>query len=184
MEKKLTNGRKRPLLLAAFLGASIVAAPQAFAGWGDDEKKAGQGGHHASGHYGGGKWKGKSAGGSFEMAGEGFMTARLRAVWTLDLSKDQKSKIREIQRDLRSKHWELEDKIELASDKLFDLYKSNGRDAKAIGKVYTEIFDYRRQKIEAAIVAGNKAEDQLTKQQLHSLKKWRPNHKWGGGWGK
>ena len=70
----------------------------------------------------------------------------------------------------------------LTSDKLFDLYNAGGRDAKAIGKVYAEIFDFRRQIIENAIVAGNKVEAELTKQQLDGLKKWRPKHKWGGGW--
>jgi len=182
MNKHVIRGRNYSLLLALLLGvsASVVAAPHNMASWGDDAKK--DSGHKAgSGHAMGGDWgkKGKSLG----MGGEGYMTARLRAVWTLDLSKDQKSKIRAIQRDLRAKHWALEDKVELASDKLFDLYNSDSRDAKAIGKVYGEIFDYRQEIIEIAIEAANKVEAELTKEQLASLKKWRPKHKWGGGWG-
>ena len=181
-------GRRNSRLIAMFfaISVSVVAAPQAMAGWGDEGSKSmgSMPGHgmHKSG--GAGSWMGGNAGGgSFDMmSGDGFMTARLRAVWTLDLSKEQKAKIRAIQRELRSQHWALQDKIELAADKLFDLYRANHRDPKAIGKVYDEIFDYRRQKIEIAIEAGNKAEAVLTKRQLDSLKKWRPQHKWGGGW--
>ncbi len=181
MGKRFNYGRKSLMLLALFFGITVVAAPQAVASW-DEDKKSGHGDHHGDKKMSGG-WKGKSAGGNFDMGGDGFMTARLRAVWTLNLSSDQKSKIRALQRDLRSKTWALEDKIEEASDKMFDLYKAKMRDAKAIGKVYTEIFDYRRQKIEAAIETGNKVEAVLTKKQWMSLKKWSPDHKWGGGWG-
>jgi len=172
-------GLTQSLLTAAVLlfSASVVASPQ---GWSEGGMKPGHA--HGKNHGAGGNWKDKMGGG-FAMGGEGFMTARLRAVWTLDLSQDQKTKIRAIQRDLRSKHWALEDKIELTADKLFDLYKTDKRDAKAIGKVYGEIFDYRRQIIELAIEAGNGVESVLTKQQLMSLKKWRPQPKWGGGWG-
>ena len=183
MNKHVIRGRNYSLLLALVFGVStsVVAAPHNMASWGGEAKK--ESGHMAgSGHAMGGDWKSKK-GNSLGMGGEGFMTARLRAVWTLDLSKDQKTKIRAIQRDLRSKHWALEDKIELAADKLFDLYNSGNRDAKAIGKVYGEIFDYRQEIIEIAIDAGNKVEAELTKEQLASLKKWRPKHKWGGGWG-
>ena len=190
MKKHGMLGVKSTLLAALFFGvsASVVASPHDMASWGGEHKE-GHGSHKASGHAAGhiaSHGKGASSwnkkGKSYDMGGEGFMTARLRAVWTLNLSTDQKSKIRAIQRDLRSKHWALEDKIELASDKLFDLYNAGGRDAKAIGKVYGEIFDYRRQIIEIAIEAGNAAEAELTSDQLNSLKKWRPKHKWGGGW--
>ena len=180
MNKHVIRGRNYSLMLAMVFGvsASVVAAPHNMASWGGEAKKDA---HAGGGHGMGGDWKKK--GNNLGMGGEGFMTARLRAVWTLDLSKDQKTKIRAIQRDLRSKHWALEDKIELAADKLFDLYNSGNRDAKAIGKVYGEIFDYRQEIIEIAIDAGNKVEAELTKEQLMSLKKWRPKHKWGGGWG-
>jgi len=163
--------------LVGLATVNVNAAPD-MASWGSGDGKS-QGGGHQHGH---GKKGGGFSGGSNWGMSEGFMTARLRAVWSMDLNKDQKTKIRAIQRDLRAKHWDLEDKIELASDKIFDLYKTDTRDAKAIGKVYAEIFDYRRQIIELAIEAGNKVEAVLTNDQRMMLKKFRPKHKWGGGW--
>jgi len=56
------------------------------------------------------------------------------------------------------------------------------RDAVAIGKVYGEMFDYRRQIIEEGIKTGNQVEAALTPKQRASLKKHRSQHKWGGGW--
>ena len=188
MIKHLNRGRNYAFLCALFFGASVAVAgdQHKMASWDGGDNKMGHDAHAASGHgsgHGGGDWqKGKKGQSSLGMGGEGFMTARLRAVWSFDLTKAQKTAIRAIQRDLRSKHWALEDKIELAADKLFDLYKPGPRDAKAIGKVYGEIFDYRRQIIEIAIEAGNKVEAELTTEQQNSLKKWRPKHKWGGGW--
>ena len=183
MKKHLNRGRNYTILAALFFGfsVSVSAAPHNMASWGGD-KKEGHASHGASGH-GGGDWKKSKGSNSLGMGGEGFMTARLRAVWSFDLTKKQKANIRAIQRDLRSKHWALEDKIEVTSDKLFDLYNGMGeRDAKAIGKVYGEIFEFRRQIIVNAIEAGNKVEAELTKKQLEGLRKWRPKHKWGGGW--
>ena len=111
--------------------------------------------------------------------GEGHMTARLRAVWRLDLSNEQRRTIRDIQKQLRKAHWELEDKIEIEADQLFELYQVQPRDAKAIGKVYGKIFDYRRQIIELAINAGNDVEGALTKQQRQQLKQHKPQRGWG-----
>ncbi|MDX1812817.1 MAG: hypothetical protein R3240_12750, partial [Gammaproteobacteria bacterium] len=126
----------------------------------------------------------KSSWGKSPMGMEsGYMTARLRKVWNLNLSAKQRAKIRKIQRDLRATVWQHEDAVEEISDKLFDLYKADKRDAKAIGKVYAEIFDHRRQIIEAQIQAGNDVEAELTKEQRQSMHKWGPKPKWGAGWG-
>ncbi len=118
--------------------------------------------------------------GSMMSMGEGHMTARLRAVWTLSLTDEQRSTIRDMQKQLRKSHWELEDKIEIAADQLFELYQAKPRDAKAIGKVYGEVFDYRRQIIELAINAGNDVESVLTEQQRQQLKQQKPQRGWGG----
>ncbi len=114
----------------------------------------------------------------------GHMTARLRKVWNLDLTAAQKKEIRSIQRDLRATTWEHEDAMETMSDDLFDLYSASTRDAKAIGKVYSGIFDHRRQIIEAQIEAGNKVEGVLTKEQRAKMNSWGQKPKWGSGWGK
>ncbi len=179
---------KKNVLLAlsvlCFLGAfgamtAAFASPSEKGGWGGhhgmmsgNDMMAGKGMMHG--------WSGKSPMGMES----GYMTARLRKVWNLDLSAEQRKKIRKIQRDLRAKVWEHEDAIENISDKLFELYKAEPRDAKAIGKVYAEIFDRRRQIIEAQIEAGNKVYALLTKEQLGKLKRWGHHMpKWGAGWG-
>ncbi|MDH5258033.1 MAG: hypothetical protein OEX07_08485 [Gammaproteobacteria bacterium] len=174
MNKMVIRGSMSALALSLLIGMS----GSALAAWGDD-KAAGHGDHHKSADKG--KSWGGGMGGWGMSEGEGFMTARLRAVWTLDLSQEQKDKIRKIQRNARSAHWDLEDKIEMVSDKLFEQYKYPKRDAKAIGKIYAEIFDYRRQIIENGIETGNAVEKVLTTEQWKSLKKNKMK-KWGGGW--
>ena len=156
-----------PALVLA-LGMSTANAEEWGAGSWDD--KGGKGGGAAN-------WGGAGAMGF----GEGHMTARLRAIWKLDLTAEQKVKIRAIQKDLRAKHWELEDKIDEASDELMGMYKFPKRDPQAIGKVYGKIFDYRRQMIELAVDAGNKAGDVLTTEQW---KEWQKKMPHAGGWGK
>ncbi len=173
MKKMVFRGSVTALALTLLFGMSSAA----IAGWG------GAGGHHGHHSKSSDKHSGwNGAMGSWGMSeGEGFMTARLRAVWTLDLDQDQKDKIREIQREARKIHWELEDKIEEVSDQLFEQYQYPKRDAKAIGKIYGKIFDLRRQIIENGIIAGNKVEEVLTKEQWKSLKKHKMK-KWGAGW--
>lgn len=151
--------------LIMMCGASVAVAE----GWGKDggdkhDKK---------------EWSGGGGSGAWGF-GEGHMTARLRAVWNLKLTDDQKSKIRAIQHELRAKHWELEDKIELEADKLMGLYRKVPRDPKAIGKVYGKMFDYRRQQIEAGIEAGNKVFGNLTSSQLKEVWQYMPK---SGGMG-
>ena len=171
------QGSVGALALSLLIGMSSTA----IAAW--DDKKAGHSGHHGSSDSKGSSAWGGSMGGWGMAEGEGFMTARLRAVWTLDLTQEQKDKIRKIQRKARAAHWELEDKIEMEADKLFEQYKYPKRDAKAIGKIYSVIFDYRRQIIENGIVTGNKVEKLLTTEQWKKLKKDKMK-KWGGGWDK
>jgi Spy/CpxP family protein refolding chaperone len=172
--RKINTGLAFSALLGLMLSASVV---QAQPGWGQDsgakmnDKPMAGHGHSKKGDWGG------------SMMSSGHMTARMRMVWNLDLSKDQREKIRNIQRDLRGKVWKLEDKIEDTSDQLFGMYKKSPRDAKAIGKVYGEIFDLRRQIIEHQIEAGNDVDDVLTKQQKSELHKWGMKPRWGSGWG-
>ena len=179
MIKLLTRGSVSALVLIGAMGvaSNAMASPDmSKGGWSGDM------GHHGMHDK---KSEKKSSWSSSPMGMEsGHMTARLRKVWNLDLSPDQKKKIRAIQKDLRATTWSHEDAIEEISDKLFDLYKEGKRDAKAIGKVYGEIFNHRRQIIEAQIEAGNKVEAVLTDQQRQQIKGWGPKPKWGSGWGK
>jgi Spy/CpxP family protein refolding chaperone len=171
MSFKLKNTAYKGMLAGLALA---VCSPVAMAsGWGD-------GGH--DGHDGGAKKADKkdwdNQGG---MESEGHMTMRLRMVWNLGLSERQAKKVREIQRELRAKHWALEDKIEDTSDQLFKLY-SGARDPKKIGKVYSEIFDLRRQMIELGIEAGNRVEGILNPEQRKAMHKYMPKPKWGSSW--
>ena len=177
MKKMAIHKSVNVLALTLLVGMS----GSAIAAW-DGAKTGGHGDHAKSSDKKGGDWGG-SMGGWGMAEGEGFMTARLRAVWTLDLTQDQKDKIRAIQRKARATHWELEDKIEVVSDKLFEQYKYPKRDAKAIGKIYAKIFDFRRQIIENGIVTGNEVEKVLTTKQWKTLQKNKMK-KWGGGWDK
>ncbi len=170
--KKLFSLGLTACVLSAVL-STAVASPE----WGGGHHKA----HKADAHHGK-SWEGGAKGADWAMS-EGHMTARLRAVWNLDLNAEQRTKIRKIQRELREKHWILEDKIEDISDKLFELYRAPERDAKAIGKVYGQIFDYRRQMIELAIEAGNEVGKVLTPQQRKYWMMMLPQPKWGAGWG-
>lgn len=54
-------------------------------------------------------------------------------------------------------------------DKLIDLYNTENRDKEAIVKVYSRIFELKKQMIEANIDAGNKARGILTKKQRKEL---------------
>ena len=172
---------KKVVMISAIAVASVGLSANA-ADW-DSKGGMSHDDMHGSGHGDAKHGKSKSWDGG-GMQAEGHMTARMRAVWSLDLEQAQKDKIRKITRALRAEAWAIDDKIEDVSDELFGLYQADKRDAKKIGDVYGKIFDLRRQKIEKMVEGGNQVEAVLTKKQLEMLKKWRPKHKWGGGWGK
>ena len=136
-------------------------------------------GRHHMGHHMGQReeWSHDSMG-----MDSGFMTARLGQIWKLDLTEEEKKKIRTIQRNLRATVWQNRDAIEDISDELFSLYAAKVRDPKAIGKVYGKIFDHKRQIIEAQIEAGNQAESVLTDKQRSTLKHWGAKHKKDSSW--
>lgn len=166
------------VLSAALLGSSMTVSA---ADWGGDGKDGGWGDKgDMAGHHMKKEDKGMGSDKSWGMSeGEGHMTMRMRMVWNLNLDEKQRSKIRALQRDVRSKALAVDDKIEDISDKLFSLYREDKRDSKAIGKVYSEIFDLRRQKIEMMIDYGNKIEEVLDDKQRAQLKKYRFNPHWG-----
>jgi len=163
-------------MLAAMVLA--VSAPVAMAaGWGDDHG-GGMGGGMGGGHHKADKeWDNKAGPDS-----EGHMTMRMRMVWNLYLNDRQRKEVRAITRELRAKVWALEDKMEDVSDELFQLYGGKHRDPKAIGKVYSKIFDLRRQKIELQIEAGNRIEALLNAEQKKNMHKYMPKPRWGASW--
>ncbi len=160
-----------------FVGFGFATNAMASEAWGSANawhkgSDNGKSQHMQGGHHGGGMGM---------MNSEGHMTSRLRSVWKLTLTKKQKTGIREIQRDLRSKHWNHADSIDVLSDKLMEMYRADTRNVQAIGKVYGEIFEKRRQMIMLGIEAGNKVEKLLTKEQRKKMKKMSPMHMMGKG---
>ena len=83
----------------------------------------------------------------------------------LDLSADQKAKITQIRRDMRTKQWALMGEILDAQDNLQDLYDVDKQDAAAINQQYKEIEDLRRQMVDNAVDAHNRINAILTKEQ-------------------
>ena len=166
----------KSIVAVALLTASMAVAASPWGdkgGWSDDEDKPAK--HHGMMM----EWDKDGDWGKGAMQDEGHMTMRMRLVWNLDLSDGQRKKIRELQRELRPKAFALDDKIEDTSDQLFKLYREEKRDPKAIGKVYDEIFKYRREKIELLIDYGNQVEAVLTDAQRQQIKKFRMNPRWG-----
>lgn len=101
----------------------------------------------------------------------------------LNLTDEQRGKIRKIEDDQRKKNRDLYGKIEDESVKLRDLYDTDAPDAKKIGAVYDRIFDLKRQAIVASIETQNKARAVLTKEQQEQLKSWRRGGMGMGGSG-
>jgi Spy/CpxP family protein refolding chaperone len=116
------------------------------------------------------------AGGGERWAARAF--ARLHR---LDLSDEQRSKLRKLESELRRKNWDRLGKIMDERDKLRDLYAADKRDPKTIGAVYGVIFGHRRQMIEAGVETLNRAEALLSDAQRQQLRQLRRGPRPGGG---
>lgn len=98
--------------------------------------------------------------------GHGMMGYR-----SLNLSKEQRTKINQINDDTRKKHWELMGRMQELSSNVRNLYDADKWDAIEIGKAYQKIFDLKRQMIESSVEAHNRKDAVLTKEQREQLKK-------------
>lgn len=107
------------------------------------------------------------------MMGGGMMGGGMGPMTMLNLTDEQRAKVRKIEDEQRKKNRDLYGKIEDESVKLRDLYDTDTPDAKKIGAVYDKIFDLKRQLIVSGIEANNKARAVLTKEQQEQLKAWR-----------
>jgi Spy/CpxP family protein refolding chaperone len=104
------------------------------------------------------------------MMGHGMMGhGMMGPMWMLDLTSEQRARIREIQDEQRRQNWDTLGKIMDESSQLRDLYGADKWDPKAIGAVYGKIFDLKRQMIEASITAHNRREAVLTQEQRDQL---------------
>ena len=112
-----------------------------------------------------------------DMMGGGFgpmMGGMMGGFYGLDLSKDQRAKIRSLHHAVRKQNMELMSKLMDSRDKLAELYDTAKPDPDKIGKVYDEIFKIRREMIQQHLKVRNKIYDLLTEDQRKEIDSERP----------
>jgi len=162
---------KAAAAFAAMLASGAVCAAPGYMGHGEEMGMAGPMGGSGHGMHGG-------PGMGMMMGPNTGMMSELGPVWALNLSDEQRKKVREIHSELRKKTASLRAQMEDESDKLWELYSQERRDPTAIGKVYSKIFDIQRQMIEEKIAGHNKVEDQLTKEQRQQMRQMSRQWRW------
>ncbi len=88
----------------------------------------------------------------------------------LNLSADQRTKIGEIRKGMRTKQFALMGEMMDAQDKLQDLYDADKQDAAAINKQYKAIEDLHRQMVDNAVESHNRIDAILTKEQREKFR--------------
>ena len=83
----------------------------------------------------------------------------------IGLTDEQKQQMSDIQHGLRKKHWEIMGQMIDQQAALQKAHAGDRPDPKAVGAVYSEIFDLKRQMIEASLEAKNSAKNVLTEEQ-------------------
>lgn len=135
--------------------------------------------------YGYGYGMGNMMGGGYgAMMGGGFgpmMGGMMGGLYGLDLSKDQREKIRNIQFRMRRDNLKLMASMMDSSDKLAELYDKDKLDAGKIGKVYDEIFKIRREMIQQHIRARNEIYEALNKEQRKQFRSYGASGHMGMG---
>jgi hypothetical protein len=96
----------------------------------------------------------------------------------IGLSDDQIQKMNDIQHTLRKKHWELMGPMIDQKAALKKAYANERPDPEVVGAIYGQIFDLKRQMIEARLDAKNSLRDILTEDQIQQMSKM--NHRQGG----
>lgn len=102
--------------------------------------------------------------------GMGMMGGRGWDYPDLNLNADQKAKITDIRKNMRTRQWALMGEMMDAQDKLQDLYDADKQDAAAINKQYKVIEDLRRQMVDNAVDAHNRIDAILTKEQREKFR--------------
>ena len=99
----------------------------------------------------------------------------MRGLWAgnLDLTDAQRTKINQIQDDMRRRHWALMGSLMDQQAKLRDLYDAPKRDASAIDNTYKAIDGVRQQMISASVDAHKRIEAVLTPKQLAQLRTYQ-----------
>ncbi|MEK7816259.1 MAG: periplasmic heavy metal sensor [Pseudomonadota bacterium] len=181
---------RKTSILALALGAALLAVTPAMADRGSGPSQDEMQRMMPGRGYGAGMDSGMMGGGGGMMGGMGMMDMMMGGgmggmgmmgggmmgmgpLAMLDLSDEQRAKVRKIEDEQRKKSWDLMGKMMDESAKLRELYDADALDAKKIGVVYDKIFDLKRQAIVAGIESSNRARTVLTKEQQEQLKQWR-----------
>ncbi len=99
----------------------------------------------------------------------------------IELSNEQRTKMREIQREHFKQEMALREKLYDEYGKLEEIYEADKPDPKAVRDAYDRIYALRKQRIEARLQAHNKMFDLLTDEQ-RTL--WRTQRRLGAGLGR
>lgn len=172
MMKKRTIGYA--LTAALMLATAVVGAQNPGVGRGAPGDCPGAGiGMMGPGMYGPGMGMGMGMPGGMGM-GPGMMAPGMGAgpFATLNLSTEQRTKINAIQDSLRKQQWTLQGKINDEEARLRDLYLVDQPDPKRVGQAYGNIFDLRRQMIEAQVQAQNQMQSVLTAEQRNQIRQF------------
>lgn len=160
-----TKTTSTPFILSFVLVTFITLLPISFthSDDSDDDRSHHRGmGYMGMGHMGMGS-------GHMGMGHMG-MGMHENVMYALDLSDQQRDKVRKLYRSTRTQQLTLQDKISDHADKLYSLYKKDKPAAKEISSVYKDIFNLKLKKIELSITTQNKAYDVLTTEQKEKLK--------------
>lgn len=89
-----------------------------------------------------------------------------------NLSRDQQSKVAEIQSALRAKHWELMAQMQAAQLRFNELYSADKRDSAAIAEQHKAAEQLNRQMWETMADAQRRMDGILTQEQKDALRRW------------
>lgn len=116
-------------------------------------------------------------GGMGPMMGFGFGPGML---YGLDLSEEQRERIRDIQGQVYDRHSETQRELFDQQARLHELYRAERLDPKQVAEVYGTIGTLRQQMAQEAAEAHNRVLDVLSEAQRAQLRQWR-NSAYGAG---
>lgn len=91
----------------------------------------------------------------------------------LALTDEQRRGIRLIRRELRNRHYQLNERLIVQREKIEDLYRARRLSPTAISSAYQHMFRIKRQMVESTIIAYNRMEALLTSEQRRMLRRYR-----------
>ena len=149
------------------IAAAIASAPLLVtAGAGEDSSTV----LHEVGHYSHAMHGGYGTRGRFYGTHASMATVSLwQSIYNLELSEEQRKEIDEITAQLHERLENLQSRRQQAASELPPLYAAEEPDSESIGAVYAELFDAKRERIEAVIDAKNRLLGALTDEQRAQL---------------